>query len=380
MRIGHFSESYLPYLSGVTISIDTLIKELRKLGHEIHIFAPHHPKHGDTDPNIYRFPSIRTHYPGFRLAIPFSRKILKKIPSLNLDIIHTHSPYQTGILSMVFAKSLKIPIVYTFHTLFAQYLHYVPLLPKGLMKHLLSRYIRAFCSRCDCIIVPSRRTKILLLEEGIKSRIEVVPSGVDLDLVQKFSGEGIRKKYKIPSEAKVLLYVGRLSKEKNLPFLFRAFKRVQIEIPDAYLLIVAGGPMEKTFKKEAKHLGIAANTIFTHEVKFPEVFDYYKAADIFVFSSLTETQGLVLAEAKACGLPSVAINFEGVSEMIEDGVDGFLTDESEEEFGMRVIQLLMDIYLRDRMSSDARKRAPLFSSTFMAKRVEEIYSSLLNKV
>lgn len=378
MKIGIFSESYKPYISGVTISIETLVNELRTLGHEVFIFAPHHPEARETDPNIYRFPSIRTHYPGFRLSLPFSREILRKIPELGIDLIHTHSPYQTGLLSLFFARRLKLPIIYTFHTLFTQYLHYVPLLPKPALQHILSTYLRGFCNRCDAIIVPTEKVKDILLRDRVKRRIEVLPTGVDMSLVDNFSGEGVREKFKIPKEANLLLYVGRLSKEKNLHFLLDAFSMILKEFSETYLMLVAKGPLEKNLKNYAKSLGLSRNVVFTGEIKFPDVFDYYKASDIFVFSSLTETQGLVLAEAKVAGLPIVAIDAEGAGEMVSHGVDGFLTKPSVEEFSFSVIELLINQPLRVSMSKRAREISwEKLSSKAMAAKAEKLYLSFL---
>ncbi|MCX5725969.1 MAG: glycosyltransferase family 4 protein [Candidatus Saganbacteria bacterium] len=377
MKIGVFSESYKPYISGVTISIETLVSELRTLGHEVYIFAPSHPE-AETDPNIYRFPSIRTHYPGFRLSLPFSRRILKEIPKLDLDIIHTHSPYQTGLLALYFARKLKIPIVYTLHTLFAQYLHYVPLLPKPVLRGILSTYLRGFCNRCDTVIVPTAVVKETLLRDRITSRIEVLPTGVDMDTVDAFSGEGIRERFNIKKETALLLYVGRLSKEKNLYFLLDAFSIVLKYFPETKLMLVAKGPLEKSLRKYARNLKVSGNVIFTGEVKFPEVFNYYKASDLFVFSSLTETQGLVLTEALASGLPIVAIAAEGAKEMVKNGEDGFLTGPSKEDFAYSIIELIINKPLRESMKKRARERAiAAFSSKAMAVKALDIYSSLL---
>jgi glycosyltransferase involved in cell wall biosynthesis len=312
------------------------------------------------------------------LSLPFSRRILKEIPKLDLDIIHTHSPYQTGLLALYFARKLKIPIVYTLHTLFAQYLHYVPLLPKPVLRGILSTYLRGFCNRCATVIVPTAVVKETLLRDRITSRIEVLPTGVDMDTVDAFSGEGIRERFNIKKETALLLYVGRLSKEKNLYFLLDAFSIVLKYFPETKLMLVAKGPLEKSLRKYARNLKVSGNVIFTGEVKFPEVFSYYKASDLFVFSSLTETQGLVLTEALASGLPIVAIAAEGAKEMVKNGEDGFLTGPSKEDFAYSIIELIINKPLRESMKKRARERAiAAFSSKAMAVKALDIYSSLL---
>ncbi len=378
MNIALFTESYKPYISGVTISVETLAKDLRRLGHRVYIFAPHYKGHKEKDWGVFRYPSSPTAYPGFRLAIPFSRKISKKISKLNLDIIHSHSPFQLGLLSRRFARKLKIPFVYTFHTLFDQYLHYLPILPKFLSKRILSNYLRNFCNSSDHIIAPSIKVKELLEKQKIKSKIEVVPTGVDFELAKSFTGNGVRAKHKIAKDEIVLLYVGRLGKEKNLPFLFEAFKLAHKKHKNTHLLLVARGPYESGLKKLAKKLGLSKRIIFAGQVKYPLVFDYYAASDIFVFASTTETQGLVLAEAKTSGLPIIAVGAKGVFDMVIDGEHGFLVEHDVKIFADKISHLIHDEELRKKMAIKAEEHArEHLSSHAYAKKVEKIYKSLL---
>ncbi len=382
MKIAVFSESYKPYISGVTRSIEIFEKELLALGHEVYIFAPDYPGHKDNNSRIIRFPSLPTKYPGFRIAVPLSRLI----PDLGFDIVHSNSMFQLGILAMRYARKKNIPFVFTFHTMFTEYLHNVPL-PRAFSVKAVSFLIRSFCNRCGRVIVPTAVTKKYLEGFGVSSPIDVLASGIDMELAGKASACGIRKELGISENSLVLVYVGRLSKEKNVEFLLDAFRLVLERSKDLcqppILLIVAGGPLKSLYEQKAVDLGISKNVVFAGQKPYPEVLDYYKASDLFVFASTTETQGLVVAEAKACGLPAVALDAQGISECIHDGQDGFLVsaaasgnrDALLKEFSDRILLLLKDKNLHKAFSLNASKNALAeFSSGVLAKKLELIYN------
>jgi glycosyltransferase involved in cell wall biosynthesis len=367
MRIAFFCDSYKPYLSGVTNSVELMVNELRELGHRVYIFAPRYPGHVDTDPDTIRFPSLPTRYPNFRLALPY----VNRVPEV--DIIHAHSPFQTGFLARYMAHKRKLPFVYTFHTLFTRYVHYARFFPEPLSKWALVGYIQRFCRRANSIIAPSEMARRVLRAWKIDRPIEVIPTGVDLGKIDMGDGKWeMRKKYKIPKDAKVLIYVGRLSKEKNIDFLLDAFKK--IATGNIYLLLVGGGPLLKELKNQKSKI---KNLILTGEVGYPEVLSYYSAGDIFVFASQTETQGLVLAEAKAAGLPVVALFAGGLVDTVRSGIDGYLTARNLESFTDHVKLLLKDDDILHRMGRSAREDANArFSSKTIAKRLEKVYNSI----
>lgn len=375
MKIAIFSESFTPYVSGVSRSVEVLYKELNKLGHDVYVFSSKYPGHVDTDDKIIRFPSFPSGYPKFRIAVPY----WKKIPNIDFDIIHSHSPFQLGLMSQRLAKKKNIPFVYSFHTLFTEYLHYSKI-PRFISKPLFSKYLKNFCSRCNAIIAPGEKAKEYINNFAAQSLIEIIPSGIDVDDVLNSRSIDIKREYNIPSNAKILIYVGRLSKEKNIPFIFKAFELVVQKYPNAFLLMVAGGPFEKKLKKLAKMLGISKNTIFVGQIPHEKVFEYYKCANIFVFASKTETQGLVIAEAKACGLPVVAVNASGISEGIIDQVDGFLTSDDILSFSEKILFLLNNDSIRGKMGKNAVENSlKLFSSKTIAKRIESVYNALIEE-
>ena len=382
MRIAFFADSYKPYLSGVTYSAETLVKELRRLGHRVYVFAPRYPGHKDTDPDIFRFPSIAGGYPKFRLALPF----VKQVPEI--DLIHSHSPFQAGLLAQFVARRRKVPFVYSFHTLFTRYVHFAKFVPPALAKAGIVAYLKAFCRGADTIIAPSVLAKRVLRAWGIEQPVEIVPSGVELHKYsadpQKTRNE-LRQKYGLKPTDKVLLYAGRLSKEKNLPFLLEAFdqlsadkSRVTSHGSRVVLVLVGGGPFSD--KLRITNYELRKNVILTGEVPYPEVLNYYLMGDIFVFASLTETQGMVLAEAKAAGLPVVALFAGGLTGTVRSGIDGYLTRRDLASFVGHIERLLKDDGLRAQMSLAARDDAHArFSSDVVAKQVETVYNSLIRK-
>ncbi len=366
MRIAFFADSYKPYLSGVTNSAEILVNELRKLGHKVYIFAPSYPNHKDTDPDIIRFPSIAGGYPNFRLALP----VVKNIPEV--DLIHSHSPFQAGLLAQFVARRRKVPFVYSFHTLFTRYVHFAKFVPPALAKAGIVAYLKAFCRGADAIIAPSELARRVLRSWGIKRPIEIIPSGVELHKYPANPEETrrvLREKYGIKPDDKVLLYAGRLSNEKNLPFLLKALDAPRLA--DSRLVLVGGGPMMQGLQADKR-------VILTGEVGYPEVLSYYCLGDLFVFASLTETQGMVRAAAKAAGLPVVALFAGGLTGTVRSGVDGYLTRREPAAFVEHIERLLKDGGLRGKMSSaaleDARAR---FASDVIAKRVETVYNSLI---
>jgi 1,2-diacylglycerol 3-alpha-glucosyltransferase len=364
VKIAFFADSYKPYLSGVTNSAEILVNELRALGHKVYVLAPRYPGHVDTDPDIIRFPSFSGGYPKFRLAIP----VVRSIPEV--DIIHSHSPFQAGLLARFVARRRKIPFVYSFHTLFTRYVHYARFVPQALTKVGIVAYLRMFCRGADQIITPSDMARRVLSAWKINKPIAVIPSGVEL---HKYPADfaatrkQLRHKYGISEQEKVLLYAGRVSKEKNIPFIIKAFERLATR--DARLVLVGGGPL-----KFPHHKGV----ITTGEIPYPEVLSYYLMGDIFVFSSTTETQGMVLAEAKAAGLPVVALFAGGLVDTVRSGVDGYLVRRDLNAYVEHLDRLLRDDGLRRKMSFAARADAQeRFASFVVAKRVESIYNSLI---
>ncbi|MGB9802365.1 glycosyltransferase family 4 protein [Desulfofundulus sp.] len=378
MKIGIFTDSYRPYTSGVVRSIDTFTSELTRMGHEIYIFAPNYPN-CSREKHVFRFPSVPAPTNrDFTLAVPFSLRLKPIINQWQPDIIHVHSPFLLGRVGARYAHKMGIPLVFTFHTLYDQYVHYVPF-ARSITRELTRRFCRDFCNRCDLVVAPTAIIEEHLKRMGVRSKIKVIPTGINLEEFARGDRNWLRKKYGIGVQEKILLFVGRLGQEKNIGFLISAFADLLGEFQALKLVLVGGGPEKLNLQRMTAQLGIEKHVIFTDTLNRTEVINCYHGADLFVFSSKTETQGLVLAEAKAAGLPVVALKAFGTCEMVRDGEDGFLTPENKELFIEKIKMLITDDDLHQKMASRARENAQLLSSRQAALNLIGEYHALLGK-
>lgn len=379
MKIGIFTDSFRPYTSGVVRSIELFSREFTTLGHEVYIFGPDYPMlHPPREEGVFRFISVPWPInPDFSLPIPFSAQLGSKIRHLGLDIIHAHSPFLLGRLGARAARRFKLPLVFTFHTLYDQYVHYFPFAEKT-SKQVVQNIARNFCNRCNMVVTPSQLVINYLRRIGVEAPLVNIPTGVDLDEFKNLNSDWLRENHGIKPEEKVLLFVGRLGKEKNVNFLMNSFRIVQETDPNTHLVLVGKGPLESYLQKMSRQMGLEKKITFTGVLPRQTIVHCYASADLFVFPSVTETQGLVIGEAKATGLPTVAIRAFGPAEMVAHGEDGILTDPSISAFTDAILSLLQDRKLYDRMSKKAYKNAALVSSTYCAEQMLEVYQDLLD--
>lgn len=377
MNIAFFTDSYLPYTSGVVRSIETFSAEFRAKGHNVYVFAPDYPNCPKMD-NVFRFKSLpNIVYKDFNLAIPISPSLEKTLQRLKIDIIHVHSPFLLGRLGAKAAKRCRIPLVYTYHTLYDQYVHYVPF-AQNFSRWLVRKVSKDFCNICDLVVTPTLVVEDLLREYGVTSDIQTIPTGIDLKGYEKGNSKWLRNSYPIPCEDRILLFVGRLGAEKNLDFLINAFKAINEQMPTTTLVLVGGGPQENHYKELCESLNIGEKVIFTGTLNPKQVINAYLGADLFVFASVTETQGLVLGEAQAAGLPIVAVEAFGTKEMVTSGHDGYLTPLSQDVFVAKVIEILKDQQLYLKFSNNAKRSVQKISSYNSAKRLLSCYELLLS--
>jgi len=377
MRVGFFTDSYKPYTSGVVRSIETVTAQLEAQNHQVFIFAPAYPGFKDDGGQVFRFASIQSPTNrDFYLALPFSAHLAARLRKLSLDIIHVHSPFLLGGLGARMARRLHLPLVYTFHTLYDRYTHYIPLGQVTAGRATL-KFCVSFCNNCDLVLVPTAAVAAYLKQAGVRTPVECLPTGITPAAGTNRSY--LRQRFRIGNNTPVCLFVGRLGKEKNLDFLLRSFTVISASRPDALLVVIGGGPEEENLLKTAHRLGIQERVLFTGLLPHEEVAQCYAGADVFVFPSLTETQGLVIGEAKAAGLPVVAVRAFGTEEMVTgQGVDGFLTAPVEYEFAQRVLELLNDEQLRQEMGRRSRESAAQLDPANLGRRLEALYRILLD--
>lgn len=379
MKIGVFTDSFRPYTSGVVRSIELFSREYNNLGHQVYIFGPDYPMlHPPKEEGVFRFVSVPwPTMPDFSLPIPFSAQLGSTIRKIGLDIIHAHSPFLLGRLGARAARRYRLPLVFTFHTLYDQYVHYFPFV-ENTSKQVVQSIARNFSNRCNMVVAPSQLVVNYLRRIGVESPVVNIPTGVDLEEFKDCSNTWFRDNYDVKADEKVLLFVGRLGQEKNVTFLLKAFQAVQEQFPETRLALVGKGPQEELLRKMAKQMDLENKVIFTGVLPRQTIVHCYASADLFVFPSVTETQGLVIGEAKATGLPVVAIRAFGPAEMVYHNEDGILIDPSLPAFTEAIITLLRDRKLYESMSKKALENATHISSRRCAEEMLQVYQDLID--
>ncbi len=389
MRIGIFTDAYYPQISGVVTSVITLRCELQKLGHEVFIITVSAPKEKinknlEIEQNVIRIPSVPyKKWKELRIASPFYVGLGKKIKDLNLDIIHTQTEFTVGTIGKKFARKLDIPLVHTYHTMYVDYVHYIYAFEKGknIVQDLVKTICKTFLNSCDAIIAPTKKTETALLSYGVKRKIFVLPTGIDINHFGSVSLKyniikSIKEEFKIDPKAKILLFLGRLSEEKSLDFIIKVFPDLLKKQDNIVLLIVGDGPDKDKMQDLSSTLLDENKIIFTGAIPYSDVPYYYSMADVFVNASKTETQGLTIMEAMAAKLPIVIYNDENISEHIEDGVSGRLFD-NEEDFINKVISALNDKKLNEELIDNGCDVVNSLSKENFAINAVQIYEELI---
>ena len=374
MKIGIFTCNYKPLINGLSSSIEIFSREFRAQGHQVFIFAPQYPGHCEREEGVFRFPSLRvpTHHQ-YTLPLPFSSRVEAALPQLGLDLLHAQHPFLLGNFALRAARRLNLPLVFTHHTLYEEYAHYIPLV-SGWARRSAIRRSTSFANRAHLVIAPTRGLKEILMQRGVRTRIEVIPTGVEMEEEGKMAST--LEDLEIPVSARILLYVGRLAKEKNLGFLLSAFSRLAFEFPDCYLILVGDGDERTRLEAWVKKRGLQAQIRFMGARPRNQLGRFYRRAHLLLFPSLSEAQGLVVAESMAQGLPVVALRSFAAEDLIEDGMNGYLA-EGLDMFLDRVRDLLLHEEKRRFFAGKAREKAREFSAPAMAAKMLHLYQELL---
>ena len=374
MKIGIVTECFDPTLNGVTVSIHSFEKILEKK-HEIFIIAPRTCDYQETQDNVFRYPSVTWFGPNdYPIAFPiFAPGKTQKAKELGLDIIHSqHSLGMLGALGMRLAHNLDIPIVHTYHTLLTEYVHWKLGAPIG--RWFVKTRSTNYCNRCDQVVTPSNAMKEIILGYGVKTPIETIPTGIDLSEFQSpFNRDELFEKWRIPRDKKLLLYLSRVAKEKNIDFLLDSIKELNQKRQDFHLILVGGGKELAAYQKKVVQMGLDKIITFTDKQEKKLANRFFGAADIFVFPSISETQGIVISEAMAAGVPAVAVNKMGPTDIIKNDIDGYLCDLNLTDFTGKIERLLDDDALRIKMGSQAKENAKEFSKEACAIKMESLY-------
>ena len=387
MRIGLFSDTYPPFINGVSTSVLMLKQGLEKLGHEVYVVTINSESFSyKEEENILKVPGIPCGIFDYRISGVYPLRALKIIKKWKLDVIHTHTEFSIGTFARLISKQYNIPLVHTYHTMYEEYIYYIT---KGYFSKAskkLVEYLTLFlCDKLvEELIVPTKKTYDLFKEKyKVKRDVNIIPTGIDVsrfykENIDKNKVNELRRDLKLSRFNFNILYVGRIAKEKSIDFLINNFKDIVKKIPRAKMIIVGDGPDMKELIQLADDKGLKKNIIFTGKVPWNEVPLYYALSDIFVTSSRSETQGLTVIEAMAASKTVVAVNDESFSLVIKNMKDGILFN-NDKEYKDYIYMLYKDKKLRDKISLEARKTANCYSSTMYAKRVLEVYKKVIDR-
>lgn len=389
MRIGIFTETYTPYISGLVTSEVMLKKALEKKGHEVYVVTANLKSFKydyDEEEKVLRIPGIPTGIYDSRLTSIYPIQAVNKIKSWNLDVIHSQTEFAIGTFARLLAKQYNIPLVHTYHTMYEDYIHYIT---KGYFdkssKKLVEYFTKFYCETTATeLIVPTTKTYKLFKEKyEFEKNIHIIPTGIE---VERFYEENIDQKeveilkrsLRITKKDFVILFIGRLAEEKNVEFLIEAQAKLNKKYPNMKLLIVGDGPDKTKYETLAEKKGIKENVIFTGKVAWEEIPYYYHCSNVFATASKTETQGLTIIEAMASGIVPVCMRDEAFISMVTENLNG-LFFETEKEYQEQIIKLYTRQEKHKRLNKQARIQAEHYSSDNYAERVLEVYQRAIKE-
>jgi glycosyltransferase involved in cell wall biosynthesis len=386
MRVLFISDVYFPRVNGVSTSIRTFRSDLTAAGVQTVLVAPEYPAATATtaaaEDDVVRVASgsvigdaedRRMHWGALRRALD------ELASTQHFDLVHIHTPFVAHYAGVRFARRHQIPAIATYHTFFEEYLHhYVPLLPRAIGRAVARHFTRSQCADLAAVIAPSEPMRALLEQYGVHARTTVIPTGLPPDRYVQGDGARFRAEYGLQPTRPVLLYVGRVAHEKNIEFLLQMFVEARRVRPDALLVIAGEGPARDNLRAQTVALGIAQDVVFVGYLERSRALaDCYAAADVFVFASRTETQGLVLLEALAQGRPVVSTAHLGTASVLQPNCGAHVAPEKTDVFADAVLHILDDPTRAAQLSTQARSYAASWASARMATRLAELYGEVV---
>jgi glycosyltransferase involved in cell wall biosynthesis len=375
------SDVYFPRVNGVSTSIQTFARELLAKGHEVTLIAPDYGQGAPEPFEVIRIPSryLPVDPEDRILRVRHLRRHRRELARGGFDLVHIQTPFIAHYSGVSLARRLGIPALESYHTFFEQYLDkYVPLIPSAWLRFAARKFSAAQCNDVDALVVPSNAMLEVLKRYGVRTPAAVIPTGIELAQFSAGDGSRFRARYGIPPERPVLVHVGRLAFEKNIDFLLRMLARVKAQVPEVLLLVAGEGPARRGLERQARSLGLTDNTFFVGYLdREGPLEDCYCAGDAFIFASNTETQGLVLLEALALGVPVVSTAVMGTKEVLVEGRGCLIAEEDEQDFADKCLRLLADPDLRSALSRAAVTYASTWAAPALADRLLEFYREVL---
>ncbi len=384
MKILFISDVYFPRVNGVSTSIRTFVGQLQQLGHEVHLIAPDYAVATEDETWIKRIPARSIYFDPEDRLMKYGAALdrLLELRREKYDLIHIHTPFVAHYLGQKLAHLLDVPCVETYHTFFEDYLHhYLPWIPRGMARGIARFVSRRQCNGVDAIVAPSQPMLDVLRQYGVKARAEVIPTGLQQQSFAEADGDAFRRKYDIAADRPLALYVGRVAFEKNIEFLLRMAVELREMQPDVLLVVAGEGPAEQSLHALSKALNLQSNIKFIGYLdRNTELNACYKAADVFVFSSKSETQGLVLIEAMAQATPVVAIAELGTKSILIEGEGALIAPEDEVIFAERVNSLLIDRKALNALGRKARAYVEAnWTARVQAERLVQFYGNIIKR-
>lgn len=385
LRVAMFTNNYLPFIGGVPLSIERLRNGLCNYGDQVMVVAPSYREKAEREEHVLRVPSVLSmgKKGEFRITNIFLPRIYKQVKKFKPDIIHLHHPFWMGSLGLFIARRLNVPAVYTYHTRLEEYAHFVPL-PGILFRNLISHaMVKRFANKCDGIILPTYSTQEYLRIIGVTTPAFVQPTGIEYESFRQVDDKEVRqlKESLDIGDERVFVSVSRLSNEKNIDFMIDAINnlRKQTEVKFRFLMIGQGHQRDR-LQQRIESLALEEYFILVGGVPPEDMPKWYHLGDAFLFASKSETQGMVILEAMAAGLPVVAVRSSGIDDVVRNGFNGFKTPEKQDQWCKRVRQLLEDESLRKELSENALKFAKDYSVERFSQEVRQIYAFTLANV
>ncbi len=381
MRILMISDVYFPRINGVSTSIQTFWREFENQGHELTLIAPQYPAAPEDSNNIMRIPSRYLFFdPEDRMMKP--RETLSHLGRLRqhrFDIVHIQTPFVAHYAGVRLGTWLGLPRVESYHTFFEEYLyHYAPLIPESWARFAARKFSKSQCNNVDAVVVPSTPMLEVLRGYGVNCPAAVIPTGIELERFRGGDGHRFRARHRIPAHRPVLLYIGRVAFEKNIDFLLRALDTLRQGIPEALLIIAGEGPAQGHLQRLTAKLGLQENVLFVGYLsREDQLLDCYRAADVLVFASRTETQGLVLLESMALGTPVVSTAVMGTRDILKPAKGAIIAEETTEDFAAKVAKVLQDKALRKRLSQEGQEYVKQWSAGALANKMVAFYERII---
>lgn len=383
MRIGIFTDTYPPYINGVSTSVYMLKKALERKGHQVFVVTINnenlHYKF-DEDNTVIRIPGLPIGIYDYRVSNIYPIKAMNIIRKWKLDVIHSHTEFSVGTFARIISRQFNIPLVHTYHTMYEDYTHYIT---KGYFdkssKKIVEYLTLFYCDKtANELIVPTKKTYDLFKEKyEVDRNIYIIPTGIEIERfytenIDNDKVNAIRKKLSLKPGSFNIIFVGRLAKEKNVDLLLQAHKNIIAKNKDINLLIIGDGPDMDEYKETAKKIGINDNVVFVGKVPWEEVPLYYQLADVFATASKTETQGLTVIEAMAASVAPVCIDDESFRNTVIDGLNGRIF-ETQEDYEKIILDLYNDKKSLDQLQRQARLNAEVHSSKYYGESVLDVY-------